>query len=81
MSKKAIVGFLLILVLILTGLYDGVKINDIVVENKFMSVLASVALGSLFIIFIGFIFGFLKDCLLAFLVETTNMLSGKKSKD
>ncbi len=77
MTKTAIAGGVLMGALLLIGLFGDVTLNGEVVENRIGALLIAAIVFPLFILILGFIFGFLKDALIAFFKESKTLLSRK----
>ena len=69
MSKKALAGGLIMLLLVLLGLFGEVTINGEVTDNRIVALLVAILLFPLMIIIFGFVMGFLKDAIIAFFKE------------
>lgn len=69
MSKKGILGGVIMVLLVLLGLFGEVTFNGEVVENRIVAFLVAVVLMPLFLVAMGFVFNFLKDCIVTFLSE------------
>lgn len=80
MSKTAIAGGVMMVLFLLVGLFGNVTINGEVVENRPKALLVAVIVFPLIILIMGFIFGFLKDALLAFFKEAKAKFSKKPTQ-
>lgn len=70
MSKTAIAGAVIMAALFLIGLFGNVTINGVIVENRIKAFFVAIVVIPLCILIFGFIFGFLKDALMAFFKES-----------
>ena len=66
MSKTALAGGIIMLLLALLGAFGTVSLNGAVVENRLYAFLTMVIVFPLFLIVFGYVFGFVKDALIAF---------------
>jgi TM2 domain-containing membrane protein YozV len=79
MSKKALFGGLIMILLLLIGLFGDVTMNGEPVNGIGMKLVVSIIIIPIFLIVFGFVFGFIKDALLALGQELKSKVTKKKS--